>query len=987
MKEENLIGGALDIRHRNGSQETESWHRLILVVLGIYLLTLGVTLASAYSWTVTSQADFSDGIIKGVDLNWTLESLVLPSGEGWTSNSGNASGNASDTFNTNSSWIEYDPNNRIELDATTDKRIEFNSLTRNEIAYFYKDRGAGNIGDFYRKFTFKIESASGANGIVIQGFSDTLSSCTNCVNCVYIQWSYAASGIYLVRRTASSYAEYPTVALSVGTQYWVIFSRVSSTITVSFYSDNTFSTLVGSSTLPIGTNSAYQYEYALTSYNDGSTGTVTGWIDEIRGKYNLSGSYISSINNTGASYSFKNLTINGTFPTATSVLIGINYSTDNSIWTQHTETYNATSNSTWDFTDFNAQYLKFNLTLQSPTNNSVTPQVDNVTVYYDDISGGGAGSSPNWASVSVNVTYAKNGTVVNVTTLGVNDSDGSSYGLITGSTEYTEEWCNSTVQYGLTTNGSNPYCTFIFNFTDDTNHTFYARIKDNTSLNSTNKTFNITADNYRPNLSVLLPIDGGNYSTRNAPLNYTIDDNGSGINKVWYTINGSGNVTTNGSNTTANFSGDGYWVLQVWVNDTLGWANNSTNITILIDTTKPNLTLYSPNNTNLSNSTGVLEANLSYSVSDSGIGLGSVWYEYWNLADDSKSKHNISATGNGTFNVSVEGQYTFKLWANDTLGNTNSTTNVTFWFDLPPVLTNPNASPIIPAIGNTVNLSVVITDNFTSVASARVALTYPSSTVISYSLTSGSGVWYYLFPANIYGTFTATFYANDVSAPIENSSTSVTFTVPSPAGGSIPPGGGGGGTGGVPTLTPTPTPTPEITEVSALLLKPYKVDDTLWIAPWDLTPGRNYPIVAGNEVTSCEATGNVGCEVITPTRLVLRYQPSILAWNQFTQEVRASVDAHGENNTTVSIPIKIRVINFGLYIPWELGITQFSGRNFIFKVEKDIAGVEHVRGILIYWMIIAGVVILISGERIYKSKKEKEARKKVYRRSLGYNEI
>ncbi len=979
MKEENLIGGALDIRHRNGSQETESWHRLILVVLGIYLLTLGVTLASAYSWDVTSQADFTNGTLGSVDANWTVGSLVLASGERWSSVGGNASGNASDSYNTNTSWLEYDQNSRIALN-TTSSRIEFTDLTRNEVAYFYKDRGADNIADFYRRFTFNVTSTSGVNGIDLQGFSDTLSTLTDCVNCVDIKWSSAASGIYFVERAGSAYVENPTVALSVGTQYWVMFSRVGSTISANFYSDSTFSTLVGSAT--INTSLKYRYEYALSSYNDESTGTITGWVDEIRGYYNTTGNYTSQIEDVGASYSFVNLTINGSF-TNGSILVGINYSTDNINWIEHAETYNATSNSTFDFADFTARYIKFNLTLQT-SNNSTTPQVDNVTVYYDDISGGGAGSSPNWASVSVNVTYAKNGTVVNVTTLGVNDSDGSSYGLITGSTEYTEEWCNSTVQYGLTTNGSNPYCTFIFNFTDDTNHTFYARIKDNTSLNSTNKTFNITADNYRPNLSVLLPIDGGNYSTRNAPLNYTIDDNGSGINKVWYTINGSGNVTTNGSNTTANFSGDGYWVLQVWVNDTLGWANNSTNITILIDTTKPNLTLYSPNNTNLSNSTGVLEANLSYSVSDSGIGLGSVWYEYWNLADDSKSKHNISATGNGTFNVSVEGQYTFKLWANDTLGNTNSTTNVTFWFDLPPVLTNPNASPIIPAIGNTVNLSVVITDNFTSVASARVALTYPSSTVISYSLTSGSGVWYYLFPANIYGTFTATFYANDVSAPIENSSTSVTFTVPSPAGGSIPPGGGGGGTGGVPTLTPTPTPTPEITEVSALLLKPYKVDDTLWIAPWDLTPGRNYPIVAGNEVTSCEATGNVGCEVITPTRLVLRYQPSILAWNQFTQEVRASVDAHGENNTTVSIPIKIRVINFGLYIPWELGITQFSGRNFIFKVEKDIAGVEHVRGILIYWMIIAGVVILISGERIYKSKKEKEARKKVYRRSLGW---
>ena len=100
--------------------------------------------------------------------------------------------------------------------------------------------------------------------------------------------------------------------------------------------------------------------------------------------YPLTGQFTSQVRDTGANYSFANLTLNGTYEVGTNITLNnISHSYDNSTWTTISGfTYDLTNatNGTptvWNFVDFSARFLKFNVTLAT-NNTNVTSQLHDV---------------------------------------------------------------------------------------------------------------------------------------------------------------------------------------------------------------------------------------------------------------------------------------------------------------------------------------------------------------------------------------------------------------------------------------------------------------------------------------------------------------------------------------------------------------------------------------------------------------------------------
>ncbi len=99
----------------------------------------------------------------------------------------------------------------------------------------------------------------------------------------------------------------------------------------------------------------------------------------------------------------------------------------------------------------------------------------------------------------------------------------------------------------------------------------------------------------------------------------------------------------------------------------------SLNITIVSDTTPPDLIIVSPIEGTTYTSTDI---DLKYSVSDSGSGVDSVWYNLNNGA-------NTTITTNTTFTVAGNGNYILYMFAKDRSGNENDTESVSFTVNIP----------------------------------------------------------------------------------------------------------------------------------------------------------------------------------------------------------------------------------------------------------------------------------------------------------------
>jgi hypothetical protein len=332
--------------------------------------------------------------------------------------------------------------------------------------------------------------------------------------------------------------------------------------------------------------------------------------------------------------------------------------------------------------NLNTTSITFSVNLLAPSLEIITPVN---TVYSNatqlvNISSDGANVWYNWNgtnityTIPINITFAEGSNTLHAW---ANDG-GSNFNYI--SVSFTVDTINPSLEIIAPVNTTYTNATQLVNIsaTDDnldnvwynwngTNYSYTAPVNiifaegtntlhawANDSSNHVNYTsIAFTVDTVAPSLEIISPVNVS-YNTTNHLVN--ISSNGE---NVWYNWNGINITYTAPINITF---AEGSNTLDAWANDSAGNTNYSS-ITFTVDTIAPSLEIISPVNTVYSNATQLVN------ISSDG---ANVWYN-WNGT-------NITYTApiNITF---AEGSNTLSAWANDSLGNLN-TTSITFSVNL-----------------------------------------------------------------------------------------------------------------------------------------------------------------------------------------------------------------------------------------------------------------------------------------------------------------
>ena len=193
-------------------------------------------------------------------------------------------------------------------------------------------------------------------------------------------------------------------------------------------------------------------------------------------------------------------------------------------------------------------------------------------------------------------------------------------------------------------------------------------------------------DSLAPTINIISPVNNTLLTNNTVFVNYTVFDGGVGLSSCWWT-NSSGAINTSVTcGTNFSFIGqEGVNLASVYANDSLGNINGAF-VTININTQAPSVTILSPvEGSVFGNLTNI---PLNFSALDPG--LQACWYTL------TEGFLNSSLLGclNSTFNVSSNGLYEIKVYANDTNGNVGFDTN-TFTVSVDA----PSITPISPING------------------------------------------------------------------------------------------------------------------------------------------------------------------------------------------------------------------------------------------------------------------------------------------------
>ncbi|HRR54320.1 MAG TPA: NosD domain-containing protein, partial [Candidatus Methanomethylicus sp.] len=193
--------------------------------------------------------------------------------------------------------------------------------------------------------------------------------------------------------------------------------------------------------------------------------------------------------------------------------------------------------------------------------------------------------------------------------------------------------------------------------------------------------WSFTVDATPPEVQIVTPANA-TYADGNVPINVSASDAMAGMGIVLAEVDGTYNVTLvlQGSfyvNDTLSLP-DGHHVIRIFANDTMNNMNSTESVWFTVDTTPPEVVIISPANTTYTYS-GVL-ANVS--VADSLSPVASVLAEVDGL-------YNLTLVLQGGYYVNdtmllEDGHHLLRIFANDSLGNTDSSQYVWFTVDTTP---------------------------------------------------------------------------------------------------------------------------------------------------------------------------------------------------------------------------------------------------------------------------------------------------------------
>ena len=208
--------------------------------------------------------------------------------------------------------------------------------------------------------------------------------------------------------------------------------------------------------------------------------------------------------------------------------------------------------------------------------------------------------------------------------------------------------------------------------------------------------YTLTIDTISPTMNITYP-ENTTYNTDVTQLNYTyIETN---PDKCWYSLNGGANIPiTCGQNVTGLTSNEGSNIWAVYMNDSIG-QENSTSVTFFKDTIAPVITIHSPANTTYDTKT--VDLNVSADTT-----IDTWWYS------NNSGATNNTFTPNQTYTWE-EGSNTVYVWANDSLGNENSSSLI-FTVDTTAPVISFSCDKTSAYAGDVITCSCSATDNVDS---------------------------------------------------------------------------------------------------------------------------------------------------------------------------------------------------------------------------------------------------------------------------------
>ncbi len=192
-------------------------------------------------------------------------------------------------------YTEVDPNGRITVTAA---RVTWASLSRNEDAYVYYDKGAGYYsGDFTMYFTHRTtaETASGTRTVGCWAVTNTVDDLAAIVaangDYLAIRCGKTLGGAYTLRMTeCDGGAEYTggDVTISLNTDYYLKVKRDEAvgtygTIYMEIYTDAARALLLSTTSIALHTSKKdYRYLFPVITSNSGDAGIIhSGYTDSL----------------------------------------------------------------------------------------------------------------------------------------------------------------------------------------------------------------------------------------------------------------------------------------------------------------------------------------------------------------------------------------------------------------------------------------------------------------------------------------------------------------------------------------------------------------------------------------------------------------------------------------------------------------------------------------------------------------------------------
>lgn len=399
--------------------------------------------------------------------------------------------------------------------------------------------------------------------------------------------------------------------------------------------------------------------------------------------------------------------------------------------------------------------------------------------------------------------------------------------------------------------------------------------------------------------------------------------------------NGTNTATT--QNTTGNNSpswnllnftslGDDKYNITVTAQDNAGNLNNTfANISIIVDTTPPAV----DNGTNTPKkfiTTQTVLLNYSWTEANNGtffirnssggtttnttcnINTTYCWYNFTGLNE-------ATATANN---------YTFSAWINDTVGNVNTTNNITVVVDITtPTISNATVDKTTLVAGNPFVVSVNRTETWTNTTTTTIA-------GANYTMTCTDNSCTYTFtttPGVVGDYIISKFYINDMAGNTAENITSLSVAATGAPQAGSGTGGGGGGGGGLVVVTANGT-TIIVTEGN-FSAKPSEIDTyDAYYPNLAGTTTWSHQVTANSPVKNCvTATANKDeskffCEIEGPTRTDIKISKTY-THNSLAQTYEGTLTLISDKDNVFKIPVKVTSINFGLTIPISIPLPSF----------------------------------------------------------------